>query len=437
MENTQIKAHRSPSEIGGEGSALTYARVAMERCDTLGRISEEPECLTRRCATPALRQVNEIVKGWMREAGMAVREDNIGNLIGRYDADDSQAETQNPGSTLLLGSHLDTVRDAGKYDGPLGVMCAIACVQRLHDRNEHLPFAIEVVAFADEEGLRYHTAYLGSKVFTGAFEPHYLELKDADGIVMADAIRSFGGDPDALPGDRWSGGDLLGYVEVHIEQGPMLEELRLPVGVVSGISGQTRANLHFKGEAGHAGTVPMKMRRDALCAASEFVLEVEAYARSHDGLQATVGQVHVYPGASNVIPGSVTLSLDVRHIDDAKREQACNVLRDCAGKLCRSREVHLDWRDLQHNPAIACSSRLSDNLAAAVKAAGHRLHRLPSGAGHDAVTLSKLTDVAMLFVRCKGGISHNPAESVEINDVAVAIDVMARFVDALAKEVNA
>lgn len=439
------------SLIGGRGSgadrelaALDYARVAMQRCDVLGGVSEEEGRLTRRFATPALREATEMVAGWMREAGMSVRQDNVGNLVSRYEGVGDQGSAASsvaqakepipgprppaPAQPLLLGSHLDTVRDAGKYDGPLGVMIAIACVERLRDQGARLPFAVEVVAFADEEGLRFGTAYLGSKVFAGAFDPGYLDLKDKDGITVAQAIRDYGGNPNALKGDGRDGGDLLGYCEVHIEQGPVLEEMGLPVGVVSAIAGQTRFNVGFRGEGGHAGTVPMELRRDALCAAAEFVLEVEALARSRKELVATVGQVAVEPGASNVIPGRVTLSLDVRHKEDGEREQACGLLRERASHICAGREVALDWRELQSNPAVPCSPRLTGKLAQAVAACAYPVHHLPSGAGHDAVILSRLTEVAMLFVRCKGGISHNPAESVEVEDVAAAIEVLDRFV---------
>jgi allantoate deiminase len=333
-----------------------------------------------------------------------------------------------------MGSHLDTVRDAGKYDGPLGVLVAIACVERLRELGERLPFALEVVAFADEEGLRYHTAYLGSNVLAGSFDPAYLDMADEDDVTVSEAIRAFGGNPDALAHDKRSGEDLLGYCEVHIEQGPVLEAEGLPVGVVSAISGQTRLNVHFNGEAGHAGTVPMRLRRDALCAASEFVLAVEALAREREGLVATVGQASVEPGASNVIPGHVQMSLDVRHIDDAIREQACKQLREQAEQICARRQVALEWQHLQSSRSVRCASHLAGMLAQAVERAGYAPRYLPSGAGHDAVPMSGLTDVAMLFVRCKGGVSHNPAESVAVEDVAVAIEVMGEFLDVLARE---
>jgi allantoate deiminase len=402
------------------------ARTVLERCDILAGHSEEPDRLTRRYGTPPMAQVNDAVAGWMRAAGMTVRRDTIGNLIGRYEASEPGA------GTFLLGSHLDTVRDAGRYDGPLGVLVALAAVERLHARGERLPFALELLAFADEEGVRYHSGYLGSSVYTGRFRSDTLGTVDDDGIPLAAAIRAFGGDPDALAGNARSPGDLLGYCEVHIEQGPVLEARDLPVGIVSSIQGQSRMTLSFTGAAGHAGTVPLSMRRDALAAASEFVLAVEAEARGTDGLVATVGQLAVEPGASNVIPGRAILSLDVRHPDDAAREAACARLRERAERIGQARQVTLDWQALGRSRSVTCDARLSELLVRAVTEAGHAALSLPSGAGHDGVMLSRLTGIAMLFVRCKGGVSHNPAESVRQEDVAVAVAVLERFLSLVA-----
>ena len=403
------------------------AQSVMARCDQLASCTEESGRITRRFATPAMRAANELVADWMSVAGMRVRQDNAGNLIGRYEASASSART------LLLGSHLDSVRDAGRYDGPLGVLLAIALVERLHAHGGRLPFAIEVVGFADEEGLRFHTAYLGSSVFAGTFDPATLALHDLDGVTLDDAIRSFGGAPAALPLDRRDGDDLIGYCEVHIEQGPVLEARVLPVGVVGAIAGQTRCEVRFEGEAGHAGTVPMPLRRDALCAASEFVLAVETFAGESDGLVATIGQARVDPGASNVIPGVVALSLDVRHQEDAQREAACASLHAQAEAIAARRSVSLQWQTLQQNPAVACSRALTDQLTQAIAAEGIDVLTLPSGAGHDGVSLSRLTNIAMLFVRCERGISHNPAESIAVDDVATAIAVMERFLSLLAE----
>jgi allantoate deiminase len=395
------------------------ATTVLERCDALAAFSEEDGRLTRRFATPALRAAGEAVAGWMRAAGMTVGRDAIGNVVGRLDGDGS--------GTLLMGSHLDSVRDAGRYDGPLGVLVAIACAQRLRDEGRALPFALEVFAFADEEGVRYGTAYLGSGVVAGRFDPAVLQRRDADGIAMADAIAAFGGDPTALPAARRDPAGLLGYVEVHIEQGPVLEAQDVAVGVVDAISGQTRAAVTFAGAAGHAGTVPMALRRDALAAGAEWILAVEALARGTDGLVATVGEARVEPGAGNVIPGRVALSLDVRHAHDGAREAAVAALRERAAAIAAARGLAVEWEVVQATAAVACSPPLADALAAAARACGHRELRLTSGAGHDAAVMAALTPVAMLFVRCARGISHNPAESVALADVAAAIEVVGRF----------
>jgi hydantoinase/carbamoylase family amidase len=362
----------------------------------------------------------------MRNAGMAVRHDNIGNLRGRYEADA-------PGKpTFILGSHLDTVRNAGRYDGPLGVVVAIAAVQRLHSLETRLPFAIEVIAFADEEGMRFSSTYLGSQAVAGRFERADLDRADAAGVTMAEAIRSFGGDPSRLGDDKWHGGRPLGYVEIHIEQGPVLEDLGLPVGVVTAIAGQARYRITFTGEAGHAGTVPMRGRRDALAAAAEFVLAVEAEAAAYEGGVATVGQLTVFPGASNVIPGEVALSLDIRHADERIRIERIRQVLERAREVAARRGVETVAQLLGDNPSVPCAPRLVSTLAKAIEAEGLEVVELASGAGHDAVPMADLTDVGMLFVRCKGGISHNPAESVTVDDVAVSIDVLIRFLDLVA-----
>ncbi len=397
----------------------------MERCDLLAGFSEEPGAVTRPFATESLRAAQEQIAVWMREAGMTVRTDSAGNVRGRYRGDGE--------ATLLLGSHADSVRDAGKYDGPLGIMVAIAAVGELLAARRRLPYSIEVLSFADEEGLRFGTTYLGSRAVAGTFDLRDLARTDAEGVTMAEAIREAGGDPAWIGDDRWKGRELLGYCEVHIEQGPVLEARGLPVGVVAAIAGQDRLRLRFTGQAGHAGTVPMDRRRDALVVAAMFVLAVEEEARLHDGVVATVGRLEVHPGASNVIPGQVELSLDVRHADDAVRLASTGRLLEAAHSLAGGRGIEVEVKHVTENGAVACSPRLTELLSRAVEAAGVEAVRLTSGAGHDAVAMSTLTDVAMLFVRCKGGVSHSPLEAVTESDVAVAIDVLCRFLDLLAR----
>lgn len=403
----------------------TAARV-IERLGALAAISEETGRLTRRFATPALREATTLVRGWMGEAGMSVRHDAVGNVVGRYAGAGADARV------LVLGSHLDTVPGAGRFDGALGVVAGIAAVERLAARGAHLPFAVEVVGFADEEGTRFGTAYLGSAAYCGSFDPTWLDLRDADGISMSTAIRGAGGDPDGIAAAACDTASLAGYCEVHMEQGPVLEAEDLPVGVVSAVAGQTRARLTFTGEAGHAGTVPMTLRRDALAAAAEAVLAVEAVGGAGEGLVATVGELAVEPGAGNVVPGRVIASLDVRHADDAERLAALTEIEHRVRALADARGVALGWEALQQASAVTTSPELTATLAGAIGELGHPVRSLVSGAGHDAVLLATVTPVAMLFVRCAGGVSHSPEESVSEADIAVALDVLDCFVARLA-----
>jgi allantoate deiminase len=400
--------------------SMSYAAAVLRRCDELAAFSEEEGRLTRRFATPALWQAGETVRAWMEAAGMSVRRDAVGNLIGRLGDADRR--------TLLIGSHLDTVRDAGRYDGTLGILIAIACAQRLRDRGAALPYAIEVVAFADEEGTRYGTSYLASRAFTGCFEEEWLERRDADGITMREALRGFGGSPEGIAGSGREPRGLIGYYEVHIEQGPALESQDVPLGVVTAIAGQTAATITFSGVAGHAGTVPMSLRRDALTAAAEWILAAETLAREHDGLVATVGRLTLRPGAGNVIPGCVELTLDLRHAEDQVRIRAGGELRRRAEVIASSRGVELEWSS-HETDAVSLSPELTERLAAAVAACGLPVVRLPSGAGHDAAIVSMIAPAAMLFVRCAGGVSHNPAESVTVQDVGAAIAATTQFLE--------
>lgn len=399
---------------------MKSAETVMERCDILAACTEEPGRITRPFATDALRCAQKFVEQWMQEAGLTVMRDNIGNLRARYDG------TRD--GVFLLGSHLDSVRDAGRFDGPLGVLVAIAAVDRLHLAGERLPFAIEVLAFADEEGLRFGSTYLGSRALAGRLGMADLERTDDGGVSMAEAIRASGGDPSQIAADRWSGDRPMGYVEVHIEQGPVLESLGLPVGVVSAIAGQSRFELTFTGEAGHAGTVPMAERRDALVGAAVFAQAVSDLANSKRGLVATIGKMSVLPGAANVIPGQVIASLDVRSPDDQDRTWASHQLLERAGEIAKRHRLELSVAAISERAAVACSRDLSGRLREAI---GPGAVEISSGAGHDGVYMSELTDIAMLFVRCKAGISHNPAESVTAEDVGVAIDVLSRFLDLL------
>jgi allantoate deiminase len=402
--------------------STTHAATILARCDELAAISEEDGRLTRRFATPALRRAGEVVRGWMEEAGMTVRRDAVGNVIGRLAGPE--------GRTLLVGSHLDTVRDAGRYDGILGVLIGIACAQLLGERGTALPYAIEVVAFADEEGARYGTSFLGSRAFTGSFEDAWLERRDDAGVTMRDALSAFGCLPEGIAGSYPE--DLIGYYEVHTEQGPALEAQGVPLGVVTAIAGQTGATVTFAGTAGHAGTSPMSLRRDALPAAAEWILAVETLGRETQGLVATVGELAVEPGAGNVIPGRVELTLDLRHAQDPVRVRAAGELRRRAEAIAAARGLDVEWT-LDEISAIDLSPDLTARLAeAAAAAVDGAVLRLPSGAGHDAAILSTIAPAAMLLVRCAGGVSHHPAESVAVADVAAALDASLRFLELLA-----
>ncbi|MDF2761829.1 MAG: allantoate amidohydrolase [Thermomicrobiales bacterium] len=400
----------------------------MARCDELAAFTEEPGRVTRPYGTPALAAARERVAQWMREAGLSIRIDAVGNVRGRVEGSMPTAPA------LLLGSHLDSVRDAGRYDGPLGILVAIEAVDHLRGRPQGLPLPVEIIAFADEEGLRFQTTYLGSCALAGSFDPAFLDLVDENGVTLRAAMEAFGGDPDALAATTLRPGQAFAYLEVHIEQGPYLDFADAPVGVVTAISGQSRILTAFTGEAGHAGTVAMDLRRDPLPAAAEIVLEAEDLARHTAGLLATVGTIEVTPGASNVIPGQVRFSMDIRHPEDAVRTHAVSVLERRVREAAANRSLRLDWRVARDHPAVPCDVSLMTRLAEAVAAAGLPVERLPSGAGHDAVVMSEVVPVAMLFVRCAGGISHHPAESVTTDDVAATIDVLDRFLDALADE---
>jgi len=428
----------------------------MRQCEELGAISDEPGRLTRTFHSPAMRRANALVGSWMRAAGLAVREDAAFNLIGRWPCANPRART------LLLGSHLDTVRDAGKYDGPLGVLAALAVVQQLKADGVTLPFHVEVIGFSDEEGVRYQTTYLGSRALAGTLTKRDLAtIEEKEVWDRRPACRSgTGGSPVqavvrvGAPASRRAGlpphhdrraacptlarslvrakrrrGEFFAYAEVHIEQGPVLETENLAVGVVSGIAGQTRVRVEFHGCAGHAGTTPMKLRRDALCAAAEFILSVERC-----GVIATVGQIDAQPGASNVIPGSAIVSLDVRDLSDARRIGAVRQLRQCAATIAKKRGVTVKWISIQESKSVACDPKLTKHLCAAVAPFPRRVLTLPSGAGHDAVAMSAVCPVAMLFVRCKGGLSHHPAESVKTADVRIALAVLRNFILRLAPQ---
>jgi allantoate deiminase len=410
-----------PSQIPARAATLLAKRL-----DKLSTVSDERGATTRTFLSPAMGRANAAVGGWMRAAGLTVREDSVGNLIGRLESGRQGART------LVLGSHLDTVRDAGRFDGILGVLLPVAALEVLRSRGVRLPYSVEVVGFSEEEGVRFSSGYIGSKGYTGRLRKSDLALRDPEGVSVADAVRAHTGRPAAPPAATHRGRDLIGYVEAHIEQGPVLERRGLAAGVVPAIAGQTRLRFSFGGSAGHAGTTPMAMRRDALAGASEFILEAEAYARARPPLVATVGRIAAHPGAPNVIAGGAEGTLDVRHPLDALRLEALRALGRAARRIARRRRLTFASAVTQDNPAVRCSAELTRILGRSVRSVQGSCPSIPSGAGHDAVVVSALTPVAMLFVRCRGGLSHHPDEHVSRRDLETALAILVDFLGRIA-----
>jgi allantoate deiminase len=399
---------------------IDAARI-MQRCAALARHSELPGGLTRVFLSPEGVAASADVLGWMRDAGMQAQVDALGNVSGRYEA-------ARPGAPcVMLGSHLDTVRDAGRYDGMLGVVTAIECVDSLHRQKLRPPFAIEVVAFGDEEGVRFGTTLLGSRAVAGILDPAVLETRDAQGLSIADALRAAGLDPAGLPAVARRKGDVLAYVELHIEQGPVLEAEGLALGVVTAINGFSRLRVTLSGTAGHAGTVPMHLRRDALAGAAECVLAVERIANAQREIVGTVGRLEAKPGAINVIPGEVMFTIDFRAPQDPLREAAVAESVEAVQRVAGERKLQAKVEPLQSMGVTPCAGWVMAQLDAAVAAQGVRVRRLPSGAGHDGMALKAIADIGMLFVRCRDGISHNPAESITADDAAAGARALLHF----------
>jgi allantoate deiminase len=394
----------------------------MVRLDQLARHSAEPVALTRLYLTPEHRAAADLIADWMREAGLAVRFDAVGNVIGRR-------EGRTPDlPAVLLGSHIDTVRNAGKYDGALGVVAAIEAVDALALRNVELPYAIEIIAFGDEEGVRFPATLTGSRAIAGTLAHDALDATDADGIAVRDALTVFAAAPFTdLASLAYRPDQVLGYCELHIEQGPVLEAEDLPLGIVTAIAGASRHSVAITGIAGHAGTVPMALRHDPVCAMAEIILAAETIAHATPDLVITTGIVEASPGAVNVIAGSARLTLDIRSGADATRHQATVTLRAQIGAIAVRRGVSAIITDTYEAKAAPCAPRLIAALSASVERCGIRAHALPSGAGHDGLAMIDLCPIAMLFVRCKGGISHNPAESITMADAAIAVAALTDF----------
>lgn len=402
---------------------------AVARCDALALppFSDSAEGLTRTYLSPAYYAAQEQIAVWMAEAGMAVRRDAAANLIGRYEA-------HAPGApALVIGSHIDSVRNAGRYDGPLGVMLGIEAVAALAAGGTRLPFAIEVYAFGDEEGSRFPAAMLTSRAVAGTLDPAALDVRDRDGVALGDLL-----DLAAYPSAARMAGELVGYLEAHIEQGPVLEAEGLALGTVTGIAAQLRFEIGLSGTAGHAGTTAMGLRRDAVAGMAEMVLAAEEVATAGPpDLVATVGVVEVPSGAANVIAGRSRFTLDVRAGDARLRDRAAEDVLRRFRAIAGRRDLGLSVRQVHDLPASPCDPVLMDLLDAATAAAGHRPFRLVSGAGHDAMNMAALCPTAMLFLRCRGGVSHNPAEHVEPADAEAALAVMSGFISQLGAKCDA
>ena len=398
----------------------------------LATFTEVPGEVTRPYCTPSHRRAGDYLIRLMREAGMTAGFDALGNIVGRYEAGVPYAPV------VMTGSHQDSVRNAGKYDGLFGILSPIACVRELHRQGRRLPYTLEIVGFGDEEGVRFGVTLIGSKAMAGSFDPAWLDRRDADGITMREAIRTFGGDPDGWAAlDRRSGlhGDVVAFVESHIEQGPTLLDEGLPVGIVTAIVGGSRIQVTVTGLAGHAGTVPMGARRDALAAAAEMVLAIEQHCSAHPGLVGTVGKLAVAPGAVNVIPERVNFTIDIRSGDDAVRRQAVEESARTLKAIAARRRVAISFEPFFELSAAPCDATLQAHLAAAIEAHALPVRRLPSGAGHDAMEFPAVCPMAMLFVRCgNGGISHHPDEALTAEDAEVATSVLLRFFEDFSPE---
>ena len=394
------------------------AALVMARCEALGSLSQNPSCLDRRYLTEQHKLANQLTSGWMIEAGMTTWQDSVGNIWGRY----TSAVPNAP--RLIIGSHLDTVPNGGKYDGMLGVVAPVTLMAMFSGEGRQFPFHIDIVGFCDEEGTRFGTTLLGSRALTGKWQDEWRRLKDEDGISLEDAMKHFGLDFDAINSATIAQTDLLGYLELHIEQGPVLEQENLPVGVVNAIAGAKRFSLTVTGMAGHAGTVPMSMRHDALCASAEMILAVESISQQRPGVVATVGKIENAPNGVNVISGRCQFSLDIRSEEDPLRDAALAEILQKINDIAVLRNVELKIEQTHSAPAVHCDSALQNTLLKGVTEAGIVPKVLASGAGHDAMAMAEICPVAMLFTRCKGGISHHPAESITTDDVAASLAVM-------------
>ncbi|MHB1228865.1 MAG: allantoate amidohydrolase [Halothiobacillus sp.] len=405
------------------------------RCEALAKISDSESGISRLYLTSGYREGLALAEQWMQTAGMNTGVDAAGNLWGRYPANVSDHFTPKfvPIPTLILGSHLDTIPNAGKFDGILGVVCAIEVIARLHAAQKTLPFHIDVVGFGDEEGVRFPASMLGCRAVCGQWQDEWFVLTDIEGITLNEALVQQGLNPAEIVNASRANEPLIGYWEIHMEQGPVLENISLPVGIVSAIAGARRYTITLEGEAGHAGTVPMNLRRDALTAAAELVLAIEKIGCAQ-GIVATVGHIQAYPNAVNVIPAQVECTLDIRSVDDLLIDEVMNLITAASHAIATKRSIGIQWQKYHDAPAKHCAPKFRQLFEHAITQLNLPVCTLPSGAGHDAMLMADITDMAMLFVRCKGGISHHPDEFVAAEDAEVAVQTLLLALDELAFE---
>ena len=410
--------------LQAEQLALLAQRV-WSYCESLAAITQTPGQVDRRYLTQEHAQANNQVSQWAAAYGLQSWQDQAGNQWARLASANPDAKR------LIIGSHLDTVPNGGKYDGILGVVLPLVILQELALSGYQSDVHLDVVGFGDEEGTRFGTTLLGSSAAAGKWREEWFALEDPQGCALQDAFTQFGLDPKAVDGARIATDNAVGYVEIHIEQGPVLESDDLPIGIVSGISGAKRFRITLKGNAGHAGTVPMNTRHDPLVAAARWADKVDTLAREAcqqgEPVVATVGQLQAFPGAVNVIPGSVEMSLDVRSLSDEKRDALVEQLLETLESSATEHKLRLEIEQIHNAAAVNCNARLIGLLSTAANETVQQAPQLPSGAGHDAMVFADTIPTGMLFMRCRGGISHHPDESVTLEDIKAGIQVMHRF----------
>lgn len=405
---------------------LERAAKIQQRIDELVSYSDNAHGLTRTFGSKSFIECGHRIASWMQEAGLETRIDNIGNIRGKLNSSYSDAKT------FVIGSHFDATFNAGKYDGVLGIIMGLNIIENLREKNILLPFNIEIIAFGEKEGVRFHTGYLGSKALTGNFKNKFLELKDENENKLSQTLQSMNYDilrikEDAIPPEDW-----MGYFEIHIEQGPVLFEKNIPVGIVNSITGQKKIEIDFTGESGHAGTEPMKLRKDALCAAAKFISGVEKFAsKEKRKILATVGKIQIIDAASNMIPGNTSCSLDIRSEDTKLLSDAYEMIYELCEKICDKRNIYFEWKLLHESEPVLCNKKFRKLLSNSIEEKKFEVINLESGAVHDASIIAQVAPVCMLFVKCLKGSGRNPLESVEDFDIATALEVCDHFIKQL------